>query len=244
MPPSVTPRMPMFPPGAPGLGNQMFYGQAPPMMPPQGGFGYQQQLVPGMRPGSAPVPNFFLPAMMAHQQAQRSGGRRGPGPVQPNQPPVPMMQQQMVPRGGRIYRYPPGRNMSDVPPMHGGVAGGLLPSYEMGGMPMREGGAVPQPMSLTALATALANAAPDHQRTMLGESLYPLVDALEHENAAKVTGMLLEMDQTEVLHLLESPDALKSKVAEAMDVLRNVAQQQADTADQLASLSLGDNLGS
>ena len=37
--------------------------------------------------------------------------------------------------------------------------------------------------------------------------------------AAKVTGMLLEMDQTEVLHLLESPEALKSKVAEAMDVL-------------------------
>lgn len=43
---------------------------------------------------------------------------------------------------------------------------------------------------------------------------------------AKVTGMLLEMDQTEVLHLLESPDALKAKVAEAMEVLRNVALQQ------------------
>lgn len=79
---------------------------------------------------------------------------------------------------------------------------------------------------------------------MLGENLYPLVEQLEHDHAAKVTGMLLEMDQTEVLHLLESPDALKSKVAEAMEVLRNVAaaQQQASnspaTADQLASLSL------
>lgn len=64
--------------------------------------------------------------------------------------------------------------------------------------------------------------------------------------AAKVTGMLLEMDQTEVLHLLESPDALKAKVAEAMEVLRNVAQQQqqppSNPADQLASLSLNDNL--
>lgn len=79
---------------------------------------------------------------------------------------------------------------------------------------------------------------------MLGENLYPLVDQLEHEQAAKVTGMLLEMDQTEVLHLLESPDALKAKVAEAMDVLRNVAaQQQANSpADHLASLSLNDNL--
>ncbi|ONK70326.1 uncharacterized protein A4U43_C05F32580 [Asparagus officinalis] len=82
------------------------------------------------------------------------------------------------------------------------------------------------------------------QCLMLGESLYPLVDQLEHESAAKVTGMLLEMDQTEVLHLLESPEALKAKVAEAMDVLRTVAQQQqAGTAtDQLASLSLNDGI--
>lgn len=77
---------------------------------------------------------------------------------------------------------------------------------------------------------------------MLGEALYPLVDQLEHDSAAKVTGMLLEMDQTEVLHLLESPDALKAKVAEAMEVLRNVAQQANSSADQLASLSLNDNL--
>ena len=54
------------------------------------------------------------------------------------------------------------------------------------------------------------------------------------------SGMLLEMDQTEVLHLLESPEALKAKVAEAMDVLRNVAQQQqaGGAADQLASYHL------
>ena len=44
---------------------------------------------------------------------------------------------------------------------------------------------------------------------MLGEQLYPLVDQLEHDHAGKVTGMLLEMDQPEVLHLIESPDALK-----------------------------------
>lgn len=60
--------------------------------------------------------------------------------------------------------------------------------------------------------------------------------------AAKVTGMLLEMDQTEVLHLLESPEALKAKVAEAMDVLlRNLSQQQATSpAKQFASLSLSE----
>lgn len=77
---------------------------------------------------------------------------------------------------------------------------------------------------------------------MLGENLYPLVDQLEHDHAAKVTGMLLEMDQTEVLHLLESPDALKAKVAEAMDVLKNVSQTQTNPAEQLANLSLNENL--
>ncbi|GAB4839322.1 Polyadenylate-binding protein 8 [Ancistrocladus abbreviatus] len=239
MAPSVAPRMPMYPPGAPGLGQQIFYGQAPPMLPPQAGFGYQQQLVPGMRPGAAPLPNYFVPMIHQGQQGQRPGGRRGAGPVQQGQQPMPVMQQ-MLPRG-RVYRYPPGRNMPDVP--MAGVAGGMLPvSYDMGGMPMRDAG-IGQPVPITALATALANASPDQQRTMLGESLYPLVDAIERDNAAKVTGMLLEMDQTEVLHLLESPEALKAKVAEAMEVLRNVAQQAANTpTDQLASLSLNDNL--
>ncbi|XP_057973597.1 polyadenylate-binding protein 2-like [Malania oleifera] len=243
MGPSVAPRMPMYhPPGAPGLGQQIFYGQAPPaIIPPQAGFGYQQQLVPGMRPGGAPMPNFFVPLVQQGQQGQRPGGRRGAGPVQQNQQPVPMMQQQMLPRG-RVYRYPPGRNMPDVP-MPGAAGGMMSGPYDMGGMPMRDA-AVGQPMPIPALATALANATPEQQRTMLGESLYPLVDQLEHEMAAKVTGMLLEMDQTEVLHLLESPDALKAKVAEAMEVLRNVAQQQQakSPADQLATLSLNDNL--
>ncbi|KAL0417392.1 UNVERIFIED_CONTAM: Polyadenylate-binding protein 8 [Sesamum radiatum] len=238
MPPSMAPRMPMYPPGAPGIGQQLFYGQAPPAIIPQAGFGYQQQLVPGMRPGGAPMPNFFVPLVQQGQQGQRPGGRRGGGPVQQNQQPVPMMQQQMLLRG-RMYRFPPGRNVPDVPIP--GVAGGMLSvPYDMGGMLPRDA-AIPQPMPITALASALANATPEQQRTMLGENLYPLVDQLEHEHAAKVTGMLLEMDQTEVLHLLESPEALKAKVAEAMDVLRNV-QQANSPADQLASLSLNDNL--
>ncbi|KAL9367413.1 hypothetical protein Peur_038612 [Populus x canadensis] len=239
MAPSVGPRMPMYPPAGPGLGQQIFYGQAPPaIIPPQPGFGYQQQLVPGMRPGGAPMPNFFVPMVQQGQQGQRPGGRRA-GAGQQSQQPVPLMQQQMLPRG-RVYRYPPGRGLPDVPMT--GVAGGMLPvPYDMGGMPMRDA-ALSQSIPVGALATALANATPDQQRTMLGENLYPLVEQLEPEAAAKVTGMLLEMDQTEVLHLLESPEALKAKVNEAMEVLRTVQQQATGTADQLASLSLNDNL--
>ncbi|EXC17307.1 Polyadenylate-binding protein 2 [Morus notabilis] len=241
MAPSVVPRMPVYPPGGPGLGQQIFYGQAPPaIIPSQPGFGYQQQLVPGMRPGGAPMPNFFMPMVQQGQQGQRPGGRRG-GSVQQNQQPVPLMQQQMLPRG-RVYRYPPGRALPDVPMP--GVAGGMFSvPFDMGGMPLRDAG-MSQPIPIGAMATALANATPEQQRTMLGENLYPLVEQLEPDNAAKVTGMLLEMDQTEVLHLLESPEALKAKVAEAMEVLRTVAQQQqaGNAADQLASLSLTDNI--
>ena len=69
---------------------------------------------------------------------------------------------------------------------------------------------------------------------MLGEQLYPLVERLERDHAEKVTGMLLEMDQTEVLHLIESPEALTQKVSEAMVVLRGTGS---DAADQLSSLT-------
>ncbi|XP_078438013.1 polyadenylate-binding protein 2-like isoform X2 [Wolffia australiana] len=240
MPPAVGPRVPMFPPGGPGLGQQIFYGQGPPaLIPPQPGFGYQQQLLPGMRPGGGPMPNFFVPLVQQaaqQHQPQRGGGRRGPIPPPSAHQPMPLLQQQMLPRG-RMYRYPPGRNMGEMPPMQGG--GMISAPYDMGGA--GAGGMVPQPIPISALASALTNASPDQQRTMLGESLYPLVEQLEPEAAAKVTGMLLEMDQTEVLHLLESPDALKAKVAEAMDVLRNVAAQHPPT-DQLSGLSLSDPL--
>ncbi|KAJ0614314.1 hypothetical protein HanIR_Chr02g0061051 [Helianthus annuus] len=241
-PSMMAPRMPMYPPGAPGMGQQLFYGQPPPaIIPPQAGFGYQQQLVPGMRPGGGPMPNFFVPVVQQGQQGQRLGGRRGTGPVQQNQQSVPMMQPQMVPRG-RMYRGP-ARNMADAN-MAAGVGSGMLPvPYDMAGvggvLPRDAAAPIPQPMPITALASALANASPDQQRTMLGENLYPLVDQLEHEHAAKVTGMLLEMDQTEVLHLLESPDALKAKVAEAMEVLRNV-QQQANSPSAQGTLILVD----
>lgn len=49
--------------------------------------------MPGLRPGGAPMPNFFVPMVQQGQQGQRPGGRRGAGPVQQNQQQVPLMPQ-------------------------------------------------------------------------------------------------------------------------------------------------------
>lgn len=76
---------------------------------------------------------------------------------------------------------------------------------------------------------------------MLGEQLYPLVDKLEHERAGKVTGMLLELDLTEILQLIKSPEALRAKVNEAMDVLRLAQGGTTPSSVDIASLSLSES---
>merc|ERR1712161_165660 len=75
-------------------------------------------------------------------------------------------------------------------------------------------------------ASALASASPEMQKNMIGERLYPLIHQSQPELAGKITGMLLEMDNSELLHLLESPEALKAKIDEAIQVLE--AHQSTD----------------
>jgi len=73
---------------------------------------------------------------------------------------------------------------------------------------------------------------------MLGNKLYPQVEQLDPAQAGKVTGMLLEMDKLEILHLLESPEALRAKVSEAIVVLqRSQAGASADPAPAVAAPS-------
>ncbi|KAL9332029.1 hypothetical protein ACSQ67_001639 [Phaseolus vulgaris] len=71
------------------------------------------------------------------------------------------------------------------------------------------------------LHSLLAGAAPEQQKEILGEHLYMLVQKLKPSLAAKITGMLLEMDNGELLDLLESPESLSAKVEEAVQVLKN-----------------------
>ena len=64
------------------------------------------------------------------------------------------------------------------------------------------------PLTSTMLARAPAN----EQKQMLGERLYPLIQGMYPDQAGKITGMLLEIDNCELLHMLDSRDLLKAKV--------------------------------
>jgi polyadenylate-binding protein len=75
----------------------------------------------------------------------------------------------------------------------------------------------------------LAAAAPQEQKQMLGERLFPLIQSMYPDLAGKITGMLLEIDNSELLHMLESRESLKAKVEEAVAVLQ--AHQAKEAAD-------------
>lgn len=225
-----------FHPGPPRVSpQQVYFGQGNPgLVPPQpAGYGFQPQLMSGMRPSMGP--NFLMPYQFQRQgqAGPRSGMRRG-GNSQ-------SVQQQLLLRGsGQGFRYMNNaRNGIEPPVLPQGLVGPMMPlAFDSSGMSsspidIQRSRAVPT----STLASALASATLENQRVMLGEQLYPLVERLEPGHAAKVTGMLLEMDQPEVLHLIESPDDLKSKVAEAMEVLRK-ASSEPELSDQLGALAL------
>ncbi|XP_031701155.1 polyadenylate-binding protein 1-like isoform X1 [Anarrhichthys ocellatus] len=71
------------------------------------------------------------------------------------------------------------------------------------------------------LTTSMLAAAPlMDQKQLLGERLYPVIHSLHPNLAGKITGMLLEIDNSELLHMLETPESLHSKVDEAIAVLQ------------------------
>lgn len=79
-------------------------------------------------------------------------------------------------------------------------------------------------------ATMLAAAQPSDQKQMLGERLFPIIEQMNPAAAGKITGMLLEIDNSELLHMLENRESLKAKVEEAVAVLQAHQAKKAVTA--------------
>lgn len=111
-----------------------------------------------------------------------------------------------MPNVGQQYAYNPNmRNGPPQQPMH-------IPPVAMPVPP-------PQAMNSELTASMLASATPEMQKQMLGERLFPLIQQSQPELAAKITGMLLEMEVAEILTLLDSQSELQAKIQEAIDVL-------------------------
>jgi polyadenylate-binding protein len=205
-------QFPGFPPQQGGRG-----GPVPQQMPPNV-YGLPGQFPPGGPYGQAPNPQ-LMAAMQAQAQAAAlaTAGRGGQGPRMPLQgmagmppnmaglqgvggpgmPPQPYRQQpgvggaqRMAGRPGQMGGFPQAnRNM---PPQMGqpGIPGipGASGSQEMvGGASM--------------LQTQLAGVPPQQQKQLLGEALFPKIQVLQADLAGKITGMLLEMDNSELVNL-------------------------------------------
>ncbi|KAJ8570796.1 hypothetical protein K7X08_037768 [Anisodus acutangulus] len=197
--PGVVPQVPTRP--------GMMY-QALGMRPGWGTNGFTNTIRPAFQPSPVPlIPN------TSRQQRQNRGRMNGHMPAsnvtsaqQSGQSVVSSKESGNFQRGGPVKYVPNGRardmNKGSFVSNAGSVAvGSVAEGSEM-------------------LSTLLAAAAPEQQKQILGENLYPLVSQHKPELAAKITGMLLEMDNAELLLLLESPESLVTKVEEAVEVLK------------------------
>ncbi|KAG9095542.1 Protein phosphatase PP2A regulatory subunit B [Ceratobasidium sp. UAMH 11750] len=180
--------------------NQMRMQQAPMMGP-----GYMQpQMYYGPGPGGYPpqagrgAMGYPQPGMMPPRPRYPPPGQQIPGM------PVPVPYAGGAPPQG----YPPqgyGRGAPAAPRASGARPSGASSAAEAAGI-------TPQ---------ALASASPMEQKQMLGEMIYLQIHQTEPDLAGKITGMLLEMDNSELLHLLDTPEAMHAKVQEAIAVLND-----------------------
>merc|ERR1711978_405298 len=166
--------------------------------------GNQAQAAAAVAMVARPMGQQVMPAMM-----------RGVGQIPPHlaaaaaENPAMVAVNQHAPRAN--YKYAPGvRNPAQVMAM-----GGPQP------VPQQQ----PQPAVLIQgqeplTASMLAAAPPQEQKQMLGERLFPLIQNMYPELAGKITGMLLEIDNSELVHMLEHNESLKGKVDEAVAVLQ------------------------
>jgi len=192
-----------------------------PAYPPQNGMMQQQRRpqyapagqMPGMPMGQYPPgpPQGYPGAYPGQQQP----GRGPPGPMRGYPNGGPPMQPQMQGRGN----MPPPGAPPRGPPTNAGPRQGRGPN-QRAPEPAQQNGP-------TITAAALASAGPAEQKQMLGEALYPRIHETVPEMAGKITGMLLEMDNSELLHLLENDEALNGKVSEAIQVLNEYSKAAA-----------------
>lgn len=77
----------------------------------------------------------------------------------------------------------------------------------------------------------LESMSPHERKQVLGEKLFPLVQQMYPDLAGKITGMLLEISDVELLQLLQSKEMLQQRVREAVSTLQE-HQRRKQTLDK------------
>lgn len=219
--------------GRPG----QFPGGFPPQQGGRGGPG-AQQLPPNMygMPGQFPQqpygqqanPQFLQAMQQAQAAAALAGGRGGPGARDPIIPGMPGMPPNMQGLQGGMQGFPQGGRQNNMAGGRGGAQGGR-PQQFAGGFPPQRMPGMPQGSEAgqqSALQTQIASVPGPQQKQLLGEALFPKISVLQPELAGKITGMLLEMDNAELINLVEDDAALRAKVDEAMNVYDEYVKTQ------------------
>lgn len=117
------------------------------------------------------------------------------------------------------FKYAAGTGASMPGGMNSNMPNQQRPNVPSGSAQVESGAVVVQGQEpLT--SSMLAAAPPQEQKQLLGERLFPLIHQMHPDMAGKITGMLLEIDNAELLHMLESRESLRSKVDEAVAVLQ------------------------
>nr|XP_040055639.1 polyadenylate-binding protein 4 isoform X1 [Gasterosteus aculeatus aculeatus]XP_040055640.1 polyadenylate-binding protein 4 isoform X1 [Gasterosteus aculeatus aculeatus] len=199
---------------------------------------------------------YYAPNQVAQMRPnprwQQQGGRGQGGyqgvPSSLRQPGPRANMRHMSPGGGPQGPRASGQAMGPRPPM--GVPGPrTMPPYKYATGVRNPNPQMVQPMALQQAQPAvhvqgqepltssmLAAAPPQEQKQMLGERLFPLIQSMHANLAGKITGMLLEIDNSELLHMLESHESLRSKVEEAVAVLQ-AHQAKKDATQKVGSIT-------
>ncbi|KPA79390.1 putative mitochondrial poly(A)-binding protein [Leptomonas pyrrhocoris] len=137
--------------------------------------------------------------------------------------PFPQMAPPMMPP-------PPPPNMGMPQFMSGPMMRRPMMQHGMPGQPMRVPNRYTQPREQYQPVrhegvdvNYLGTLAPEQQKNYLGELLYGKIMPVESANAAKITGMLLEMSREEIFEVLADPNSLMAKIQEANAVLQQHA---------------------
>ncbi|KAH9249446.1 hypothetical protein BASA81_012808 [Batrachochytrium salamandrivorans] len=177
-----------------------------------------------MRPNSQP--GMVPPPRGPYRQPQGQYAPQGAGMASYN-PMMPNPNLGGAPGQGRApRRNNQGQGQGGQRPQQQGQGGQRPQRPQQQGQPQIKYPAQQQAQMEPLTAALLANASEEQRKNLIGERLFPLIFVQQPQLAGKITGMLLEMDNPELLHLIESPDALQEKVQEAMVVLQSHTEEE------------------